>query len=410
MKRLLFITFYFPPRNHVASYRSGCFAKFLPEHGWLPTVVCQDWPPDRPDSDPDFVGELPASVPVHRIPAPPEQGLYEKVLLRKLAPYLWPHRAPILWWRQARARVASLLKTTPFDAIWATSDPLTPLTLALEAARHARIPWAADIRDCMNGQSFGSWYKRSFFRRQERRLCRLADRVITVSDPLASVLKRITDVPVAVIPNGFDASLFPAEAPDPAKVFTILYAGNLEEGPQDPGPVLQAVYLCLERGLIPRNELELVFLGTRPESLKKALAKVPNQLPIRMLPRLPHRAALALQTQASVLLLIANTFDQGVMTGKIFDYLAAGRPILAVPDDRDTTAALLRATGAGVVITDIESIALQLSEWFARWRVDRSFKLARNESLIRTYSRCAQTGDLAQLLTQLVAEQSSNSL
>jgi glycosyltransferase involved in cell wall biosynthesis len=237
----------------------------------------------------------------------------------------------------------------------------------------------------------------------------LADRVITVSDGLACVLKQMTDVPVAVIPNGFDSSLFPAQTPHPAKLFTILYAGTLVEGRQDPGPVVRALQLCLERRLIPRAELELVFLGTRPESVQKALAKVPNQLPIRLLPRLPHRAALALQTQASVLLLLANAFEQGVMTGKIFDYLAAGRPILAVPDDRDTTAALLRSTGAGVAMTDIESIVRQLSEWYARWEVNRSFMLSRNESLIRTYSRSIQTGELAQLLTQLVAQRPSNS-
>jgi glycosyltransferase involved in cell wall biosynthesis len=409
MKRLLFIAFYFPPRNNIACYRSGCFAKFLPEQGWLPTVVCQDWPADRSDSDPDFVGAIPECVEIHRVPAPAECGIYEKVLMRKVAPYAWPHRAPILWWGQARKQIASLLKTTRFDAVWATSDPLTPLTLGLEAARSARIPWVADIRDCLNVQRFGSWYKRPFFRHQERRLCREADRVITVSDGLADALKGITDVPVAVIPNGFDPSLLPVEAPTPTRLFTILFAGTLVPGRQDPRPVFQALDLCLRRGLIPAAEIELVFLGTRPETVNERLKDGLSHLPIRVLPRVPHRAALALQAQASVLLLVAHAKERGIMTGKIFDYLAAGRPILAVPDDRFTTATLLRSTGAGVAITEVESIARQLSEWYAQWKVDPLFTLARDKRAINSYSRFTQAGQLAEHLNQLVAAHLPNS-
>jgi len=405
MKKLLFIAFYFPPRNNIACYRSGCFAKFLPEHGWLPTVVCQDWPVDGPNSDPDFVGAVPQSVQIHRIPAPPERGIYERVLLRKIAPYVWPHRAPILWWRQARARIASLLKTTHFDAVWATSDPLTPLTLGLEAAHCAGIPWVADIRDCLNVQGFGSWYKRPFFRRQERRLCREADRVVTVSDGLAAALKQITGAPVTVIPNGFDPSLLPVEAPPPARKFTILYAGTLVPVRQDPRPVFRALDLCLKRSLIPRAELEVVFLGTRPESVKAVLSEDFNDLPISVLPRQPHRSALALQTQASVLLLLAHASERGIMTGKIFDYLAANRPILAVPDDRNTTALVLKSTGAGVAITEVESIVRQLSEWYAQWRVDPTFNLTRDQNAISSYSRPAQAGRLAELLNEQIADQ-----
>ncbi len=403
MKRLLLIAFYFPPRNNVACYRSGCFAKFLPQHGWLPTVVCQDWPADRPDSDPDFVGAFPDSVEIHRVPPPPERGFYQRVLLRKVAPYLWPHRAPILWWRQARQQIRSLLETTRFDAIWATSDPLTPLALALDASRSSGIPWAADLRDCLNVQSFGSWYKRSFFRRQERRLCRAADRVITVSEGLAEALEGITGNRVSIIPNGFDPSLLPSEKQSPNRVFTILYAGTLVVGRQDPRPVFRALELCLQRGHIPPADVELLFLGTKPESVKQVLADVSQALPVRVLPRLPHRAALALQSQASVLLLLAHAAERGIMTGKVFDYLAAGRPILAVPDDRHTTSVLLKATGAGMAVTDVESIARQLSEWYGRWRLDRSFNVQRNETEIGRYSRAVQAGELARILTELTA-------
>jgi len=406
MKRVLFIAFYFPPRNNIACYRAGCFAKFLPQHGWLPTVVCQDWPADRPDSDPDYVGTFPEAVEIHRIPAPPERGLYQRVLLRKVAPYVWPHRAPILWWRQAQGKIESLLRTAKFDAIWATSDPLTPLALGLAASRSARIPWAADIRDCLNVQPFGSWYKRPFFRRQERRLCRLANAVITVSGGLAEALSNITGKPVSIIPNGFDPSLLPGEPQPATNVFTILYAGTLVVGRQDPKPLFQALELCFERGHLPRNAVEVLFLGSKPESVKQTLNGTSDRLPVRVLPRLPHRAALSLQTRASVLLLLAHTAERGVMTGKVFDYLAAARPILAIPDDGHTTSRLLKSTGAGVALTGVEAIAGQLREWYTSWRSNPTFTLQRNEREISRYSRATQTGELARILNELVTDRS----
>lgn len=405
MKRVLLIAFYFPPRNNIACYRSGCFAKFLPQHGWLPTVLCQDWPTDRPDSDPDFVGALPDSVEVHRISSPPENGLYQRVLLRKLAPYLWPHRAPILWWREARARLHSLLATNCFDVVWATSDPLTPLALASEASRRARIPWVADIRDCLNVQAFGSWYKRPFFRRQERRLCRQADSVVTVSEGLAEALRALTGRAINVIPNGFDPSLLPAEKLPPARLFTILYAGTLVLGRQDPVPLARALEICFQRGLIPRDQTELLFLGTNQQSVRRTLGALFESIPVRVLPQVNHRAALALQSQASVLLLLAHAAERGIMTGKVFDYLAAGRPILAVPDDRDTTARLLRTTGAGVALTDVESIVRQLSAWYRLWRSNPFFTTQRREEEISVFSRFRQTGQLASLLNQVASSQ-----
>src|ERR1700722_19855449 len=129
MKNVLLLAFYFPPRGHIASYRSGCFAKFLPENGWRPIVVCEDWGADRHDYDPEFVGRMPDEVTIHRIAGPVPHGFYQRFFLRKIAPYVWPHRAPVLWWRKARAKVLSLLSENRFDAIWATSDPMTPWAL-----------------------------------------------------------------------------------------------------------------------------------------------------------------------------------------------------------------------------------------------------------------------------------------
>jgi hypothetical protein len=180
-------------------------------------------------------------------------------------------------------------------------------------------------------------------------------------------------------------------------------------GRQDPRPVFRALKLCFERGHIAPENAEIVFLASNPDSVKQAVNDVSDSLPVRVIPRLPHRAALALQGQASVLLLLAHAAERGIMTGKVFDYLVAGRPILAVPDDLHTTSVLLKTTGTGVALTDVESIARQLSEWYTRWRSDPGFNLQRDETEIGRYSRAVQAGELARILNELADNHFPNS-
>ena len=401
MKNVLLLAFYFPPRNHIASYRSGCYAKFLPENGWMPTVVCEDWPAGRPNYDPDFVGVIPPEVEIHRVPFGRPKGIYNRVILRKFAPYLWPHHAPITWWRKARAEVLALLERKHFDAIWATSDPLVPLALAETAAERARIPWVADIRDCFNVQRLGSWYKRPFSAHQERRLCSQADHVVAVSEGLARGLGKRIGREVTVIHNGFDATLLPECPPERSPVFTIVYAGSLFLPHRDPAPLLQAVENCVRRNLIPRDQIEVQFYGSDPRVIEQALPGAEKRVPMRVFPRVSHKEMLRVQMAGSVQLLLSHGSEKGVLTGKVFDYLAAGRPILAVPDDHGEIAGLLRRTGAGVALTAVEEIARQLVDWYAAWKSGEKVVAGRNETEIARYSRRAQAKTLAGILDKI---------
>lgn len=401
MKNLLLLAYYFPPRNHIASYRSGCFAKFLPENGWNPTVVCEDWPADRSDYDPNFVGVLPSEVQVHRVPNPPPFGFYEQFVLRKIAPYVWPQRAPILWWKRTRAALLLLLREKKFDAIWATSDPLVPMALAGEMARIGGIPWVADIRDSFNVQHMGSWYKRPFFARQERILTARADRVVAVSEGLARGLGGRIGKEITVIHNGFDETLLPKIAPVPGPLFTIVYAGNLVWPHRNPAPLLEAVELCLTRNLLPRHEIQVQFYGTDPKLIERCYPGGMARLPMKILPRVPHHEMLSISMASSVLLLVSQPSEKGVLTGKVFDYLAARRPILAVPDDQGETAGLLQRTGAGLAMTDVNKIALQLVQWHTMWKTGGDMTAGRNETEIARYSRRAQTRQLAGILDEI---------
>lgn len=401
MKRMLLVALFFPPRNHIAGYRSGCFAKFLPENGWLPTVLCEDWPQGSPNYDPHFVGVLPDEVTVHRVLVPKPRGFRERFWLRKAGQYLWPHRVPLLWSERAREKLHQLLAREKFDAVWATSDPMAPLALAEEAATRMGVPWIADIRDSYNVQHFGKWYKRPLFARQERALCRRASLVTTVSEGLARGLGRRIGRDPVVIHNGFDPTLLPAAPVERRSKFTIVYSGCLILPARNPAPVLQAVETCLQRGLIPRDEMEVLFYGAEARMVEESLPGALERLPVRVLPRVPHQEILRIQMASAVLLLLAHAGEKGVLTGKAFDYLACGRPILAVPHDQGAIADLLQRTGAGVALTEPETIVRQLADWYQDWKAGRDQPQGRRESEIARYSRREQTKQLAGLLNEL---------
>jgi glycosyltransferase involved in cell wall biosynthesis len=405
MKRVLLCAFYFAPRNNIASYRTGCFAKYLPENGWLPTVLCQDWPLGSPEYDPDFVGTLPEAVRVIRIPMPKLAGPYQRLWLRKLLPYARADLVPIVWWQQSRTKLQSLIQRTRFDVTWGTSDPMAPLALAREASRLLSVPWVADLRDSFNVQRFGSWYKRPFFAYQERRLCRAANAVTTVSSGLAEIISKRADRPVQVIHNGFDPSLFGNKPVPERSVFRLVYAGKLVWPRQNPLPLFEAVDLCLRSGRIPAGELELAFYGADLDAFRRARPGVLEALPVKSYPRVPHHDMIRVLQSNPVLLLFAHAHERGVLTGKLFDYLGAGQAILAVPDDQGDVAALLRKTGAGVSLNQREEIANQLTSWYRTWKQGNPLVVDRREDLIARYSRREQAKELAALLDSLVGDE-----
>ena len=367
-KNVLLLATYFPPRNNVACYRTGCFAKFLPQHGWRPTVVCEDWPVGSPDYDPEFVGTFPECVNVVRVKRPNERGLYQRFLLRKFLPYLKPHHTPFLWWNKARKHIRELFETTSFDAIWATSDPLTPMGLAEEFSKIHRIPWIADIRDSFFVQSLGSWYKRPFLAYREGRLCVSANKVITVSEGLAQGIQERTALEPSVIRNGFDPTLFPADPKVSSDKFRILYTGKLYH---DPTPLILALENCIRRNLIPSNRVEFILLGVERSHFDKLCSLHPTLLHVECRKRINHREAILLQARAASLYFTVHTEAKGILTGKLFDYLGSRRPILATLDDGTTkednaaeTIEILRKTGAGVVLKHVEDMVATLTDWY----------------------------------------------
>ena len=117
---------------------------------------------------------------------------------------------------------------------------------------------------------------------------------------VARRLEKLIEKRIDVIYNGFDPTLFPQEPPPRSSRFTLVYAGSLMLPLRNPAPVFSAVELCLQQKWIPAQEIEVLFYGSDPHLVDLVFPRATERIPLKVLPRIPHREVLRLLMASSV--------------------------------------------------------------------------------------------------------------
>jgi glycosyltransferase involved in cell wall biosynthesis len=221
---------------------------------------------------------------------------------------------------------------------------------------------------------------------------------VTVSDAIAAEMRaRNERARVVTIANGSDFDDFDGLEYHPgAERFRITHAGSFF-GKRDPKPFLTA--LSRVDGVVAR------FVGDFRAADREWSANILDRM--ELIPYAPHRRSLELQRDSEALLLLipeAGGRGRGVLSGKVFEYLAAERPILAVVPPEGAAAELLRTTGAGVVVApgDVDGIERELAAMRDRWRAGKLAPVPLSDELRARLSRRSRVQELADLLQQIV--------
>ena len=405
--RVLMFTYYYPPLGGAGVQRSLKFSKYLPGFGITPSVISADsagYTQDR-----SLMAEVPAGIEVLRLPHTP--ALTRLLALTKRhggsrapapaapvapgaamsapAPGRWRDLAlqlitslqvpddKVAWARQARRAALALMQRTPFDLVFSSSPPVSAHLAAMHVARHAGVPWVADFRDLWtaNPDYIAPAWRRVVDRRLEGRFLAQASGVVTVSEHLAASLAERAGprVPVLSIPNGYDEADFAgaqAREHEPGS-FCIVHAGTFY-GQRSPQGFLNGVEQLFEREPATRARLRIRFIGNMGARFEPMLSAFGARHPgvLERTGYIAHHQALAEVLSADALLLVIGGDDEGaagVMTGKLFEYLRAGRPILLLGATDGEAARLVREAGAGEVLGhgDPARVAALLSRWMA---------------------------------------------
>jgi glycosyltransferase involved in cell wall biosynthesis len=425
LKKVLIITYYWPPSGGAGVQRWLKFAKYLPDFGYEVHVLTVR--PDRatyPQSDESLLKQVPKNVTVHCTDATNPFAIYSvfgkgapssgfanddvsgfKGLIKTLARFVRgnvfipdPRKG---WNRFAIEKANELIDTLGIETVITTSPPHSTQLIGLELKRKKNIRWIADMRDPWTKIYYVSELLQTKWAQRkntdwERQVLENADKVVTVSHTLAAEFCELAQAlqreNVKVIPNGFDEDDFQVSVPL-EKQFTIGYMGTITEQ-YDISSLLSAI----GSGNL---DVGLRFIGDVQAGLRNRVGEVAARC--EFTGYLNHDKAIEKAASCSILLLVIPKVEanKGILTGKIFEYLALKRPILAIgPIDGDA-ARILNETGAGMMFdySDEHGISKFLNEKVIQFQTGQQLS---DSSVIHKYSRRGLTGQLVRILEKSV--------
>jgi glycosyltransferase involved in cell wall biosynthesis len=411
--RILLVAYCFPPMNTIASHRPYGWARTWRDLGHEVHVLT---PAKRGYDGPmDLECDL-SGIEVHEVPyltgrrgaprpaggaATVERWERMKSLTRRARFSLAMFGDPRMLAYFALVREGTrLARSRPFDLIVATSPPEVALFAARTLSRRANVPWVADFRDVWFEELrlYQSGAASRLSGVVQRRLTRSAAAVVTVS---AGLQKRLADYlgrEVLLSYNGpFESRTQGAAVPRPATddAFHLVYTGRVYPGKQDPAPLFNAIAAL---GRDTPRPVEVDFYGHDDAWLRALVERRGLEGRVRFHGFVPHGESLAAQRAADAVLFLdwTDAAAEGMLTGKLFEYLGCGRPVLAVGRRADTeAAALIKETRCGTTLTSEDEIIAFLRKATSAGRLPDV-----DAALARPYSRASQARALLDALRE----------
>jgi nucleoside-diphosphate-sugar epimerase/glycosyltransferase involved in cell wall biosynthesis len=423
LRKVLIVTYDWPPRNSIATHRPYSWARHWSAEGWDVTVLTAtkknfDLPLDLdlPKLDGvkvmhvDYKALIPMSNTTHSNLAPVFTDVFKKV--KSAISYFlgWEFDVRSSWAGAANRSVKDL--GTDFAVVVSTYGPDSAHKIAASFKQaNPSIFWVADYRDLwsLNARSRGSPLFKLVTQRQELKTVRSADMFTTVSDGLASDLYTLTQKWPAVIYNGFDIEL------DPCRFDTlpqlkkgapvhVLYTGRIYPGKRNPLALIRAIEYLIDAGQITRGQVCVDFYGVNTNLIDAEIGIIKYPEIVKQHGYVPRSRALELQQSADLLLMLesGDNDSKGFLTGKIFEYIAAGRPIIGIGSTDDSAIAMvLSETRCGRCYgNDIHAIAADLLE-YVHGRLPAWYRPDLNS--IKRFSRKYQSEKLMQKINEQMA-------
>lgn len=406
------------------------FSKYLPEYGWQPVIYTPD-NPEAPADDPSLLKDIHPETEVVKRSIWEPYSMYKRFVGmdsgdRINAGFLKENEQPekkegiSVWirgnlfipdarrfWIKPSVRfLKTYLKKHPVDAIISTGPPHSMHLIAFGLKRKLKLPWIADFRD--------PWTEIDFYdqlrltrrsdrkhKTQEKNVLQGADRVVVIGQQMAERFHLRNKVQAEVIANGFDEADF-SDGPESEKsIFSIVHVGALNADRNHPEFWRVIAELRTEKPELA-SRLKIKLVGKTDVSVHQDIRENGLEELVEMVAYLPHDQVIPMLQSASVLYLSINNTPnaRSIRTGKLFEYLAARRPILGIgPKDGDA-AEVIRECKAGEMVEfgDADRLKTVLTDWLSK---HEKGELQNLDTQASKYSRKNLTAQLAGLLDQI---------
>ena len=432
MKKIILITYYWPPCGGPGVQRTLKFSRYLPDFGYLPSIITVD---DReasyPLKDESLLKDIPDGIPVFRTDTSEPFGLYNRLTRRKNIPHsgfagennpgliqkimrfirgnIYIPDARKGWNTFAYKKTKELLDKEKFEAIITSSPPHSTQLLGLKLKKETGLPWIADLRDPWTDiYYYKTMLHLGYAKRKdaayEKTVLENADEILVVSDPIKRIFlsksDKINPEKIHVIPNGYDHADFDMTSSSPDNSFLITYTGTLAAN----YGVENFFYACAEIKKENSNlPLRFRFAGEIEDSIRQLINKVGISDNVEYVGYIPHKESVkCLLNSTALLLAIPRIKDnEGILTGKLFEYLASRKPIICVGPVNGDAAKIIEECKAGNTFdySEKENLKRYLQTLINTWKVNHN--LDRDNDLHQKYSRKNQAEELSMIINTI---------
>ena len=434
MKKLLIITYYWPPGGGVTVIRCLKMAKYLRQHGWEPVILTAEGA-HYPVLDPTGEKDVPEGIEVLRVPIWEPYAIYKKFMGKPADENVnnvfyieqskadWKHRLAVWvrsnffipdarasWIRPSIKFLKDYLKDHPVDAILSSGPPHTNTRIGTLISKATGIPLICDYQDPWTQVdyyqllSLTPWGRRRH-ERMEQEAFRQATLSLIVSPSWKEDLEEIGADNVKVLPLGYDPDDFDRLVRRPHEKFTLTHLGLLGYD-RCPDVLFAALAELVKEDAAFAADFELRLYGQVDYRVKETMERYELTPWINYAGYVSRGEAIQETLNSHLLLLALNQQDnvKGRVPGKLFEYMAARRPVLCFgPADSDTVG-MLRASESGVNLpytAHRDDVMAALRSWHADYRAGRETNLPMDAVL--PYTHPTLTGQLAEWLNTVVA-------
>jgi glycosyltransferase involved in cell wall biosynthesis len=429
MKKVLIITYYWPPAGGIGVHRCLKFAKYLREFGWEP-VICTAENAEYPVLDEGNFKDVPTDIKILKtkiwepynlfkfIAGKKKEDRIHNVFLEEDKPS-FAHKLGIwirgnifipdarkFWIRPTVKFLSKYLKENPVDLLFTNGPPQSTHMIAYGVKKKLGIPWHADFQDPWTQvdyfpQLMLNPISKRIHETMEQRVFRNADRITICSNTWKNDLESIGAHDVGVIVWGYDEDDFKNISIQLSKKFTLSHFGSL--GPDRNAKILWKVLSILSKENEQfADDLEIELVGFIGHAIVNEINSLDLSKNLKLSAHISRRETLERMHQAQVLLLILNDMPnvKGRLPGKLFEYLASRRPTLVIGPEESDASKIVHGVNAGFTcdFNDLEKTTATINELYKKYKEGN---LLSNQTDISQYSNRNLTGKLALYLNEI---------
>ena len=433
MKKVLVVSYYWPPSGGIGVHRCLKFVKYLREFGWEPVVYAPS-NAAYPVEDESNFKDIPKNINIIKRPIWEPYDLYKKLIGKKkeekiyhvfieeenepkfaknigiwIRGNLFIPDARKFWIKPSVKFLTDYLQHNKVDAVFSNGPPHSAHLIAMGVKENLGIPWLADFQDPWTQIDYYSKLMISPFadkvhKKLEQKVFSKADKITIVSETWKKDLESIGANDVSVIVWGFDEQEFNNIKVNPDSKFTISHFGSL--GPdRDVKLFWKALSIIAGENSSFKDDLSLQLVGFVDNSILKEITNLGLQSNLKRVSQIPRDEALKMMCGSNLLLLILNIAYNvmGRLPGKLFEYLGSKRRILVVGPPESDAAKIVNNAGAGQAVdfNDLEGMIRIIKTLYEEFLISRQIPSSKND--VSQYSNKNLTGKLSGFLNEIIA-------